>query len=247
RALERVQRLLRSKNSLAFFVMFSIPTFLFVVAVQSRIAATEATGPLDPYLPEAFVEPSAVAVDMPRLGAVLLIFVAFYMGSYVAMVVTRTFYHGYDWGDVPREVYTEDVVVSSLNFTLASLTFIPLFFIALALFILPGAFIAISFAFYAVYISIGGEGYIDSFMKSWGFSRGRRLPLLMLFGAFLLGMIFIGAVGLVLYVVVWNVSTVVAELMLAFGLAALLVFTLAVVTSTFVTLGPEGVDVEPES
>ena len=245
KVLGRTRDVLQSRNSLLFFVMFSVPTFLFVMAVQSRIAATETAGPLDPYLPRPFVEPSAIALDVPRLAAVLLVFVAFYIGSYVAMVVTRTYYHGYDFGEIPGEVWKDDVFLPTLKFTAASLTFIPLFAVALPLLILPGAFIAISFCFYAVYISVGDEGYVDSFIESWNFSAGRRIPLMILFGAFLLVGIAIAVVGLALYIFVWGISTVVAEFMLAFGLAALLVFTLALVASAFVTMGPENVDVEP--
>ncbi len=245
KALERTRDVLESRNSLLFFVMFSVPTFLFVMAVQSRIAATETTGPLDPYLPRPFTEASAIALDVPRIAAVLLVFVALYIGSYVALVVTRTYYHGYDFGEIPREVWADDVFLPTLKFTAASLTFIPLFFVALPLLVLPGAFIAISFCFYAVYISVDDEGYVDSFIRSWNFSAGRRAPLMMLFGAFLLVMIGIAAVGIALYIFVWGISTVLAEFMLAFGLSALLVFTLAIVVSAFVTMGPEDVDVEP--
>lgn len=239
-ALERTKNNLVSKNAGKLFVMFFISSFFFIVAVQSRIAAVQRrmgegqASPLESTLPDPFVEASAVAVSVPRWGAVLMSFIGLFVGSYFAVVAMRVFVHGYE--SIPREAYTEDFFLPTVNFFLGLMVFAPLFFIGIALVVLPGAFIAISLAFFTVYTAVHGDDFIDSFMKSWRLSSGHRLPLFLLFGAFLLALIVIITVGLGVYILVWNISTVLAEVMLAVGAGLLLIFTLSLVAAAYTSI-----------
>jgi len=233
-ALHRTKENLLSKNAATMFVLYIISTFLFIVAVQSRVAATETQGPLADKLPAPFVEPSAVAVGVPRLAAVAMSFAGLFIGCYFGVIITRLFVHGYE--DIPREVYAENVLLPTIYFFLGLMVFAPLFFFGLALAILPGAFIAISLAFFTVYTSVHNDDFVDAFMHSWALSKGHRLPLFLLFGAFLLAWIVVIAVGLGVYIFVWGFSTVLAEIMLAVGGAFLLVFTLALVSAAYTSV-----------
>lgn len=233
-ALNRTKNNLLSKNAGKLFVLFFFSSFFFIVAVQSRIAASQHEGPLADQLPAPFVEASAVAVSVPRWGAVLMSFLGLFVGSYFAVITMRVFVHGYE--DVPREAYGENFIFPTIHFFLGLMVFAPLFFFGLALVILPGAFIAISFAFYTVYTAVHDDDFVDAFMHSWSLSKGHRLPLFLLFGAFLLAMIVIVAVGLGVYILVWSLSTVLAEIMLAVGAGILLLFTLALVSAAYTSI-----------
>jgi len=243
-----------SKNGAVFFALFSFSSLLFFVAVESRAAATGATGALENVLPAPFVQPGALAFPMPRLYAVLLAFASLLIGSYFALITTRVYVSGYD--GVPKEAYAESVGKETVNMFLGVLAFAPLFIgsifapvvayvatygfgfspilvLALSLGIVPGAFIAVSFAFFVPYTTVEGEDFIDAFSLSWGMSSGNRLGLCGFFIVFLAFFLVAASVGLGAYVFLWGVSTLVAQLMLAFGSAAALLFTLSLVATVY--------------
>lgn len=220
-----------SRNGGVFFALLAATSFFFVIAVQSRIAATETTGPMGQYLPTPFVEPSSLAVGIPRSAAVVLIFASIYVGSYFAVAAVRVFVQ--ETSGIPSESYTEDVLGPTTQLFLGTLIFAPMFFLGLVFGILPGAFIAISFCFYLVYTAIHGDDVVAAFMESWAFSRGNRVPLFIAFLGFLFVFLALVAAGLGLYVFVWSISDVLAELMLVLGASAILVFAVAIVTSAY--------------
>lgn len=233
-ALERTKSSLLSKNAGVLFVMFLFTTFLIIMAIQSRIAASDRTGPLGLFLPTPFVEPSNLALGIPYSVAVLMMFAGLVVGSYFAVVSIRVFVHGY--GGIPREAYAENVLLPTVHLFLGTLVFAPLFAFGFALVVLPGAFVAISLGFYSVYTAIHNDDFVDAYIHSWNLSDGHKMPLYLLFGAFLLAGTVITALGIALYVVVWGFSTVLAEVMLAVGAAGLLLFTLALVSGAYTTI-----------
>ncbi len=222
-----------SRKGATFFLLFIFTSFLVIMAIQSRIAASD-PGPHALVLPEPFTEASDLALGIPYEAAVVMTFLGLFIGCYLGLVAIRVFVHGYD--GIPREAYAEDVVVPTLYFFLGTLIFAPLFLIGLAAFVLPGAFVAISLGFYAIYTTIHGDDFVDAFTNSWNLSSGHRLPLYLLFGAFLLAAIVVTALGLVVYVLVWNLSTVLAEVMLAVGASGIVVFTLALVAGAYTSI-----------
>lgn len=230
-----------SKNGAVFFGLLSATSFFFVIAIQSRIAATETTGPFEPYMPTPFVEASSLAVGVPRWAAIFMVFASIYVGSYLAVVATRTFVN--ERSSIPSEFYGEDVVRPTTHLFLGTLMFAPMFFIGLFLGVLPGAFIAISFCFYLVFTSVEGEDVVEAFMRSWDFSRGNRLPLFLMFLGFLVVFLVLAALGIGLYVYVWTISDVLAEFMLVFGTAAILTFALAIVASAYNTVSEPELEV----
>lgn len=223
-----------SRNGGVFFLLFAVVSFFFVIAIQSRIAATDTSGPLAQYLPTPFVEPSSLAVGVPRWAAVLMVFASLYVGSYIAVVAMRAFVE--ESASIHERYYKEDVLGPTTHMFLGTLIFAPMFFLGLFLGVLPGAFIAISFCFYLVYTSNYDEDVIDAFMSSWDSSRGNRVPLFLIFLLFLIVFIVIVAAGLTLYVVVWGLSDVLAELMLVVGASVALVFVLSIVSSAHNTV-----------
>lgn len=243
-----------SKNGGLFFALFSVSSLVFFIAVESRTAATEGAGPLEGVLPEPFVEAGALVVDMPRAAAVLLAFLGIFIGSYFAVVALRVFVAGHD--TVPRETYAENIGKTTVNLFLGVLAFFPLlvlglllpvlvyvsvygfFFsallpVAVLLGIFPGAFVAVSFGFFAPYAAVEDAGFIEAFEKSWGMTKGNRWSLFLLFLALVAVFVVISTVFLAAYVFLWGVTTLLAQLMLAFGGAAVLVFTLSLVAVVF--------------
>ncbi|MFP4188604.1 MAG: hypothetical protein ACLFR5_04245 [Halobacteriales archaeon] len=243
-----------SKNGAVFFALFSFSSLLFFVAVESRAAATAATGPLEDVLPTPFVEPGALAFPMPRTYAVVLAFLSLFIGSYFAVIATRVFVNGYD--GIPKEAYAENVGKVTFNMFLGTLAFAPLFIgglllpalfyvssygfslspllvVALVLGVVPCAFVAVSFAFYVPYTTVEQEDFIESFSLSWEMTSGNRLGLCGFFFVFLFVLLVVAVVGLGAYVFLWNVSTLFAQLMLGFGGAAVLVFTLSLVATIY--------------
>ena len=243
-----------SKNGAVFFVMFSFSSLLFFIAVESRAAASAATGPLEDILPTPFIEPGALAFPMPRAYAVGLAFLALFVGSYFAVIATRVFVSGYD--GVPKEAYAEDIGKVTVNMFLGTLAFAPLLIgglflpalvyvsaysfslspllvLSLVAGILPGAFFAVSFAFYVPYTTVEGEDFIEAFRLSWDMSSGHRLSLFVFFLVFLFFFLIAATVGLGAYVALWGVTTLLAQLMLAFGASAALVFTLSLVATVY--------------
>jgi len=243
-----------SKNGGIFFVLFSVSSLIFFIAVESRTAATEGAGPLDGILPEPFIEAGALVVDMPRSYAVFLAFLGLFIGSYFAVVTVRVFVGGHD--TVPRETYAENFGKTTVNLFLGVLAFFPLLVIGLLLPVLvyvsvygfgfsallpiavllgifPGAFVAVSFGFFAPYAAVEDAGFIEAFEKSWGMTKGHRWALFLLFLALIAVFVVISTVFLAAYVFLWGVTTLLAQLMLAFGGSAVLVFTLSLVSTVF--------------
>lgn len=243
-----------SRNGIVFFVMFSFSSLFLFIGLESRAAATEASGPLEEILPAAFTEPSALAVPMPRTYAVLLGFASLFLGSYIAVIVTRVYVNDYD--GIPKEAYTDGASRKTVNLFLGTLAFAPifigghllpfiiyisnygfdsslLFYVSLVLGVIPGAFVSVSFAFYVPYTAVEDEGFIEAFDKSWEMSSGNRLGLCGFFFVFLTFFLVVAAVGLSGYVFLWEISTLIAQLMLSFGSAAALVFTLALVATVY--------------
>jgi len=233
-ALERTKDSLLSKNGGVLFVAFLFTTFLIIMAIQSRIAASDRTGPLGLVLPTPFVEASDLALGIPYSAAVVMLFVGLVVGSYFAVVAIRVFVHGYE--GIPREAYAENVLHPTAHLFLGTLVFAPLFAFGFALVILPGAFVAVSLGFYSVYTSIHDDDFVDAYIHSWELSDGHRLPLYLMFGAFLLAGTVITALGVALYVFVWGINTVLAEVMLAVWAATILLFTLALVSAAYTTI-----------
>lgn len=243
-----------SKSGVVFFGMFSFSSLLFFIAVESRAAATAPTGPLKEILPTPFVEPGALAFPMPRTYAVLLAFASLFIGSYFAVITTRTFVNRYD--GIHKETYAENIGTETVNMFFGTLAFAPLLIgglfvptlvylstygfslsplliVALALGVPVGAFVAVSFAFFVPYTTVEGEGFIDAYSLSWNMSSGNRLSLCRFFFVFLAFLVFVGTIGLGAYVFLWELSTLVAQLMLAFGSSAALVFTLSLVATIY--------------
>ena len=243
-----------SRNGAVFFALFSFSSLLFFVAVESRAAATGATGPLEDILPTPFIEPGALAFPMPRMYAVLLALLALFIGSYFAVIATRVFVDRS--AGIPKDAYAENIGKVTVNMFLGTLAFAPLFIgglflpalvyissygfglspllvAALALGVVPCAFVAVSFAFYVPYTTVEGEDFIEAFSLSWGMSSGNRLSLCGFFLVFLVFFLAVAAVGLSAYVFLWGFSTLIAQLMLAFGASAALVFTLSLVATIY--------------
>jgi hypothetical protein len=243
-----------SKNGAVFFAMFSFSSLLFFIAVESRAAAAAATGPLQEILPTPFVEPGALAFPMPRLYAVGLAFTALFIGSYFAVIATRSFVNRYE--GIPREAYAEKAGKATVNMFLGTLAFAPLFIgglflpalvyisaygfspspslvASLALGVPVSAFAAVSFAFYVPYTTIEHQDFIEAFSLSWGMSSGNRLSLCGFFFVFLAFFAVVATIGLSAYVFLWGFSTLIAQLMLAFGSAAALVFTISLVATVY--------------
>jgi hypothetical protein len=243
-----------SKNGAAFFAMFSFSSLLFFIAVESRAAATAATGPLKDILPTPFIEPGALAFPMPRLYAVGLAFFSLFIGSYFAVITTRVFVFGYD--GIPKKTYAEDIGKVTVNMFFGTLAFAPLFIgslflpaliylstygfgfspllvVALVAGVIPCAFISVTFAFYVPYTTVEHEGFIEAFSLSWGMTSGHRLGLCGFFFVFLFFLLVVATLGLSAYVLLWEISTLVAQLMLGFGSSAALVFTLSLVATIY--------------
>jgi hypothetical protein len=191
---------------------------------------------------------------MPRMYAVLLALVALFIGSYFAVIATRVFVNR--TAGIPNDAYAENIGKVTVNMFLGTLAFAPLFIgglflpalayvsvygfgmspllvVALALGVLPGAFVAVSFAFYVPYTTVKSEDFIEAYSLSWGMSSGNRLSLCGFFLVFLVFFVVAAAVGLGAYVFLWGFSTLVAQLMLAFGASAALVFTLSLVATVY--------------
>lgn len=243
-----------SKQGAAFFALFSFSSLMFFIAVESRAAATEAPGPLSGVLPEPFVEPGPLAVGIPRSFAILLAFAGLFIGSYFAVITVRVYVNEHK--GIPSVTYAENFGKTTINLFLGVLAFFPLLVIglflplfvylsvygfvfnpllpvAVLLGIFPGAFVAASFGFFAPYVAVEDAGFIESFEKSWDMTKGNKAPLFLLFLVLVGVFVILTSVFLAAYVALWGVVTLLAQLMLAFGGSAVLVFTLSLVSTIF--------------
>jgi hypothetical protein len=103
----------------------------------------------------------------------------------------------------------------------------------LALFVLPGVFVLVSFAFFAGFVALEDEGVVGAYRRSWALTSGRRLGVALLFGALSLVVVLVTLVAGASLSFVFEVSETLAYLVDAVVSALTFVYAVAVLAVGF--------------
>ena len=147
---------------------------------------------------------------------------------------------------LPREHFTENVVWPGLNFIVGAIVFAVLVAFGFVLFVVPGIFLLVALAFWAVYVAVEDENFVAAMQDSWGLTRGHRLRLFLLGVAVAVVAIVVSAVFGVAGIVGGVVGVIVTQI----GSALTTVFTLATLAAAYeqlVSLSVEETPVTAES
>lgn len=130
---------------------------------------------------------------------------------------------------LPREQFTRRMGWAALNFFVGAIVFGIVVGLGLVALVVPGIFLLVTLAFWAVFVAVEDQNFIQGFRSSWGLTRGHRLKLLALGIAVVLVSMILNAVFDLGFVFGTAVGLVVAQV----GSAITTVFTMAALAATY--------------
>jgi hypothetical protein len=160
---------------------------LNVAVLETLVTSSEAAGPnaespVQPDVAQMLQEQlqaqqaaSPLAVDIPALFALLLVFL-FAFGAEAATMVAIRIFAGQQAEPVSADT-TENLVSVTLNGFVGGIVVATIVSIGLLLFILPGVFLYVSFLFLRQEIALENRSFIDALAESWKVTKGSRLQL----------------------------------------------------------------------
>jgi len=195
RAVEEGFSRLTARNGLLLFVVFLLVGVVSAVAQQSlSVAAFEAlvqavesagTGAESAFTPEQLQqlrdqlqtqrEASPLAVDVPAIVALGVVFTFALVAEAATMVAIRAF-AGESADAFPTDA-TDRLLPVTLNGFVGGIVLAVLVAIGLVLFILPGVFLYVVFIFIRQEIALRDRNFVDALAESYELTKGNRLTL----------------------------------------------------------------------
>jgi hypothetical protein len=195
RAVEEGFSRLTARNGLLLFVVFLLVGVVSAVAQQSlSVAALEAlvqtaesagTGTEGAFTPEQLQqlrdqlqtqrEASPLAVDVPAIVALSLVFTFALVAEAATMVAIRAF--ASDSADALPTDATDRLLSVTLNGFIGGIVLAVLVTIGLVLFILPGVFFYVVFVFLRQEIALRDRNFVDALAESYELTKENRLTL----------------------------------------------------------------------
>jgi hypothetical protein len=119
-----------------------------------------------------------LALDLPAAVSGVLSVLLMFAGIVLSIVAMRAFYRDID--DVPTAEHTRrlprTVLVTLVVSVLVSLAVM----VGFVLLIVPGIFLAVSFAFATLVVAVEDAGVLEALKRSWALSSGNRIRLFVL-------------------------------------------------------------------
>jgi len=81
---------------------------------------------------------------------------------------------------LPSAYFTENMVIPGLNFFVGTIVFAIVVAIGLVFLVVPGIFLLVTLAFWAVFVAVDDRNFIEGMQKSWALTRGSRFQLFLL-------------------------------------------------------------------
>lgn len=171
-----------SRTGAALVAVASLVQAANAVALQSQ--PPEAFAVLREQYPELAPEPGGpLSLPLSAGGAAALSLFATVATAAVFVVAFRALS---DDGIPSPGTVTRNVGRATLHGFVGYLLLLVLVGAGLALFVVPGVFVLVSFAFFAGFVALEDEGVVGAYRRSWALTSGRRLGVALLFGALLL-------------------------------------------------------------
>jgi hypothetical protein len=161
---------------------------LNVAAFEGLVRAAEAagTGPDAPFTPEQLEQlrgqfrtarqTSPLAVSIPALVAVGLVFVLALVAEAVTLAAVRTFAVPEENG-LPSDA-TRRLPMATLNGFVGGFVVAVLVTLGLLMFVLPGLFLYVVFIFLRQEIAVGDRNFVDALAESYELTKGNRFQVL---------------------------------------------------------------------
>jgi hypothetical protein len=186
---------LTTRNGLLLFVVFLLVGVVSTVAQQSlsvaafeslvRAAEAAGTGPDGAFTPEQLEtlreqlrtqrEASPLAVDVPAIAAVGVVFLFALVAEAATMVAIRAF--ATETTDALPADATDRLLSVTLNGFVGGVVLAVLVIIGLALFVLPGVFLYVVFLFLRQEIALRDRNFVDALAESYELTKGNRITL----------------------------------------------------------------------
>jgi hypothetical protein len=186
---------LTARTGILLFVVFLVIGVVSTVVQQSLniavletlVTSSEAAGPnaespVPPDVAEMLREQlqvqqaaSPLAVDIPALVALLLVFLLALGAETATMIAIRVF--ASQRADPVSADTTENLLSVTLNGFVGGIVIAALVGIGLLLFVVPGVFLYVSFLFLRQEIALEDRNFIDALAESWKLTKGSRLSL----------------------------------------------------------------------
>lgn len=125
------------------------------------------TGGMQPYAPSLGLSPVVAGILSLVLGIISLV---------VTIAAIRTFVSG-ETEQIPDEYVTHNLGWAVLNLVIGGIVFGIVLAIGFALLFVPGVFLLVSLFFWAVYVVVEDQSFVEGFQNSWRLTRGHRLRL----------------------------------------------------------------------
>ncbi len=210
----------------------------FVAQLASTVALhsqpPEATAPIREEFP-ALAPPaeSPLAFPLSALGAAALSFAA--MVAAVAVFVVGFRALSDDGIPSPRTV-TRNVGWATLHGIAGYLLLLALTSVGIVLFVLPGVFVLVTFAFFVGFVALEDDGVMSAYRESWALTSGRRVGVSLFFGALLVVVLLGNTLAGIPVTLLFGVSEMLGWIANVAVSAVTMVYTAAVLAVGFVQL-----------
>lgn len=186
----------------------------FLVQVASAVALQsqppEALALIRERYPELAPDPGGpLSLPLSAAGATALSLAATVATAAVFVVAFRALS---DDGVPSPGTVTRNVGRATLHGFVGYLLLLALVGVGLALFVVPGVFALVTFAFFVGFVALEDEGVVGAYRRSWELTSGRRLGVALLLGALLLVVVLFTVVAGLPLSLVFGVSETLAYL-----------------------------------
>jgi len=131
---------------------------------------------------------------------------------------------------LPPTAFTRNAGWAFLNFVVGAVVFAIAVALGLALFVVPGVFLLVTLAFWAVFVAVEDRNFVDAFRRSWALTKGSRLRLFALgVGVVLVSLVVAALFGVPSALLGGAVGSLVVEV----GTAVTTVFSTAVLAQAY--------------
>jgi len=185
---------------------------------------------------------SPLALPLSALGASALSLAA----SVAAVTVFVVGFRALSEAGIPSPgTVTRNVGRATLHGVVGYLLLLALTGIGLVLFLLPGVFALVTFAFFVGFVAVEDEGVLSAYRESWALTSGRRLGVALFLGALFVVVVLGSALAGIPVTLLFGVSETLGWIANIAVSAVTLVYTAAVLAVGFAQLR-DGNDAEDE-
>src|SRR5699024_4475307 len=120
---------------------------------------------------------------------------------------------------LPRELFTRRIGWAVLNTIVGGIVFGIAVGIGFILLVIPGIFLLVTLTFWAVFVAVEDQNFVEGFRSSWKLTKGHRFRLLGLGIAVVAIAVIIGAVAGIVSAIIALIAPIVGSLVQGIGIA----------------------------